>query len=316
MGSSSPQTTTTVNKTELPAWLNEASQKNLSIADQIAAQPYQAYGGNTVAGLAPDTMAAWDYARSGVGATDGLYNAAANTAGNVAGFQPQNVTAPTILNADFENTFNRYLNPYINTVEQGALAAGQRALTQNLNGISDNAARAGAFGGSRQGIMEGVATADSARQMAELSGQLRSQGFDRALGVMQADQNRQMQAALANQSAGLQGAGLNLNAANMMSNFAGQQQQSRAMDTALLESIGKQDQAQQQRLLDDAYARFLEQRNYPIDMLNLRLGATSATPYGGTQTQTATGPAGNGTLQTIGTIGGIAASAATIAAAF
>ena len=80
MGSSSPQTTTTVNKTELPAWLNEASQKNLSIADSIAARPYQAYGGNTVAGFAPDTMAAWDYARSGVGATDPLYSAAANTA--------------------------------------------------------------------------------------------------------------------------------------------------------------------------------------------------------------------------------------------
>jgi hypothetical protein len=208
------------------------------------------------------------------------------------------------------------MNPYIAEVEQRALDAGNRSLISGINTIGDSAARAGAFGGSRQGVMEGVATSESARSLGDLSANLRMQGFNTAAGLMSADQNRAMQAALANQSAGLQGANLNLNAANSLSQIAQNAQQARAMDTAMLESVGGQQQAYDQRLLDDAYARFLEQRNYPIDMLNLRLGATSATPYGGTQTQTSTGPGGNSTLSTIGTVGSIAASAATIAAAF
>jgi len=312
MGSSSPTKTTTVNKTELPEWLNRASQENIALADEIASRPYQPYTGNTVAGLSPDTTAAWDYARAGVGMTDPYFNYAANTAGSVGAYQPQTVTAGQFAGSDL----SPYMNPYIAEVEQRALDAGNRSLISGINTIGDSAARAGAFGGSRQGVMEGVATSESARSLGDLSANLRMQGFNTAAGLMSADQNRAMQAALANQSAGLQGANLNLNAANSLSQIAQNAQQARAMDTAMLESVGGQQQAYDQRLLDDAYARFLEQRNYPIDMLNLRLGATSATPYGGTQTQTSTGPGGNSTLSTIGTVGSIAASAATIAAAF
>jgi hypothetical protein len=66
--------------------------------------------------------------------------------------------------------------------------------------------------------------------------------------------------------------------------------------------------------LDEAYARWLEQRNYPIEGLNLRLAATSATPYGGTQTQTKTGgPGGNSFLTGLGAVGTAASAAASIA---
>ncbi len=310
--SSKPQTTTTINKTELPAWLNAASQQNIALADKIASQPYQPYNYSTVAGLSPDTTASWDYAREGVGSFSPFFGFAGQTAGEVAQYQPQNVTAGQFAGSDL----SPYMNPYLAEVEQRALDAGNRSLISGVNAIGDSAAKAGAFGGSRQGIMEGVAASENARNMGDLSANIRAQGFNTAAGLLTGDQQRAMQAAQMNQSAGLQGASLNLNAANAISNIGQQAQQSRALDTALLESIGQQDQAQQQRLLDDAYARFLEQRNYPIDMLNLRLGATSATPYGQTQTQTSTGPAGNSTMQTIGGIGSILASGATIAAAF
>ena len=59
--SSAPQQT--VQKTELPPWLNEAAQKNLEIADQLASRPYQPYGGSVVAGFSPEQQQAFQMAQ-------------------------------------------------------------------------------------------------------------------------------------------------------------------------------------------------------------------------------------------------------------
>jgi hypothetical protein len=85
-----------------------------------------------------------------------------------------------------------------------------------------------------------------------------------------------------------------------------------------LEQIGMQRQAMQQAQLDDAYNRYLEQRNYPIEMLNLRLGATSATPYGGTSTSTSTAPrqSGNSLMTGLGAAGTVASIGASLATIF
>ena len=64
--SSGPQTT--VQKTELPEWVQTAAQQNLRIADEIASRPYQAYGGSTVAGFAPEQEQAFQMAQSNLGA--------------------------------------------------------------------------------------------------------------------------------------------------------------------------------------------------------------------------------------------------------
>jgi hypothetical protein len=111
---------------------------------------------------------------------------------------------------------------------------------------------------------------------------------------MQADQGRALQAQLANQAAGLQGQQLGLSAAGQLQNIAQGAQAARQTDAAALETVGSAKQAQQQQMLDEAYNRWLEARNYPIEMLNLRLGATTATPYSSTQTTTGTRSGGGG----------------------
>jgi hypothetical protein len=103
---------------------------------------------------------------------------------------------------------------------------------------------------------------------------------------------------MANQAAGLQGGQLNLQGAQQMGSLAGQAQASRLGDLGVLSGIGEQQQAMQQRLLDEQYARFLEERNAPIEGLNLRLAATSATPYGKTETRTGPAPQGPNALMT------------------
>lgn len=304
MGGSTPAAQTTVSKTELPAWLEDVTKKNLSMAQQIADRPYEAYGGELTAGFSPTQQQAFQYGISGIGQQAPMFQAAQEAAAGVAGYQPQNVTAQNFLQGDI----GAYMNPYIQNVEDRAIANAQRSAQMNINQLGANAARTGSFG-SRLGVAEGVAAAEAARGVGDLSAQLRSQGFQQAQGIMSADQARALQAAQANQSAGLQGAGLNLQGAGQMGALAGQAQASRLGDLGVLSGIGEQQQGMQQRLLDEQYARFLEERNAPVQGLNLRLAATSATPYGQTQTQTAPGQAGP---SGVSTALGAAASVASI----
>lgn len=378
-GSKAPATTTTIQKTELPPWLEQITRENLAIADRLSQRPYEAYGGQTIAGFSPEQEQAFKYMQAGVGMFDPMYKRASRVTNSVAGYNPmmvnagsigydsvaptgevgfERVNAPSFLQGDIK----AYMNPYIDNVENAAVSRLQDATRQNINTIGDQARAAGAFGGSRQGIAEGVAYNEGARSAGELSANLRSQGFNQAAGLMQADNQRAMQAALANQAAGiqtgqfnvdtamraalanqaagittgqanldammraqlanqnagLQGAQLRLGAANQLSSLAQARQASRLQDASMLENIGMQRQSLQQAYMDDAYNRWLEQRNYPIEMLNLRLGATSATPYGGTSTTQSTAPrqSGNGLLTGLGAAGTAASIWASLATIF
>jgi hypothetical protein len=302
--SSGPQTT--VQKTELPEWVQTEAQKNLRIADEIASRPYQAYGGSTVAGFAPEQEQAFQLAQSNIGAYRPALTAATGAAAQGAFYQPQQVTAPSFLTGNIQG----YMNPYLAEVEQRAGDALQRQLAQTQNQIASQAVQARAFGGSRQGIQEGVAAAEASRAMGDLSAQLRSQGFQQAAALQQADQARAMQAALANQQAGLAGAGLGLQGAGVLGNLAQQAQQAGITDVGALGAVGAQRQALEQQQLQDAYARFVEQRDYPTQALNLRLAALGATPYGQTTTQTAPSPQGSNALAGLGGIGSFMAGAA------
>jgi len=300
MGGDTPSAQTVTNKTELPAWLEDVTKENLALATKVADRPYEAYTGTRLAGFTPEQEQAFGIINQGVGRTAPAYELAQGAAANSAYYQPQNIQAGSFLSGNISG----YMNPYVQNIENRAIEASGRALQQEKNAIAANAARAGAFGGSRQGLAEGVATAESARNIGDLSARLRSDAFNQAAALQAADQARALQAAQANQGAGLQGAATNIAGATALGALTGQAQQGRQTEAALVENIGQQRQAMAQAALDEAYARYLEQRNYPIEGLNLRLAATSATPYGATQTQTRTGmPQGNSFLTGLGAVG-------------
>lgn len=306
--SSGPQTT--IQKTELPPWLNEAAQENLRIAGELAQRPYQPYTGSTVAGFSPEQQQAFQMAQQNVGSYMPALTAGMGAAAQSAFYTPQQVAAQTMPQGDI----GAYMNPYLSEVEQRATANAESALQRQLNQIAGQASQARAFGGSRQGIAEGVAAAEAARGIGDLSAQLRAQGYTQAQQIMQADQARQLQAALANQQAGLAGAGLGLQGAGVLGNLAGQRQQLGLTDVGAVEAVGAQQQQMAQRALDDAYARFVEQRDYPLQQLNLRLAAVGATPYGQSTTQTTTGgPQGSSLLTGLGGIGTFASGIAALA---
>lgn len=394
MGGGSKKQTSEV---KLPAWVEAASQENYNFAKDVANQPYQPYKGQTVADFSPDQQGAFDYARNNIGAYQGVYDTgigmaanagnastpmvngqygastvyAPNVQNNWNGYAGQPidanqaaVTAPTFKDADVSS----YMNPYLDQVESYALQNLQAGTQQGLNKIGDQAAAAGAFGGSRQGVQEGALMGDAAKRAGELSANVRAQGYDRALQQITADQNRQMQGSLANQATNMQGqianrdtgmqlagldqrsqlanqaalmqaalanqaVGMDLNRMDLQAQMANQQatagdyarqlqaalgmgqlgdQGNAALgtDIARLLSIGGMQQEQEQRYLDDAYSRFVEARDYPLEQLNTRLAALGMSPYGRTQTTTQSG----GGADIGGILGGAGAALKGIAA--
>lgn len=276
---STPSTQTTINKTELPKWVDAAAQKNLKIADQIASKPYVGYNGALTAGNTTTGQNALRLANANASAWLPQYQAATQTAGAVANYTPRSFLSGNV---------DQYMNPYISNVEDAALRNMDTAFKQNLNTIGDSAIGAGAFGGSRQGIAEGVAASENARQMGDLSAQLRAQGFDAASNLMMQDYDRD-----------LQGAQTRLQAGSTLADIASQGSEAQNKNASTLALLGEQERQIAQQKLQENYAKWQEKQNYDVNNLNLRLAAVGATPYGGTQTQTSTGQGGGNAAMSI-----------------
>jgi hypothetical protein len=249
MGGSAPAQTQQVSKVELPAWVNEASQENYQLAKDISGKPLQQYGGQTVAGPSSMTTQGYDTLKAGVGSETGMYNDAADIFKRTSG--PMDISS--------------YLNPYTNEVEQRAIGNANTALTQQLRGVNDQAAKARAFGGSRHAIQSGVTQAEGVRGIGDLSAQLRAQGFDVASRNALADR-----------------AGMQAGATGLM-NTAGSRQNARMADVSGLLGAGASEQGQRQREIDAQMKKFYEARDYPLEGLNTRLAALGMSPYGKTE---------------------------------
>lgn len=248
-------------ETKLPSWYTSAATSAIKQAETAANNLAQPYQGNTVAGLDPLTTQAIGLTGQNIGSTDQAFSQAGQTAAGVAGYTPGSF---------LQGNIGAYMNPYIQNVEQAALGNLNQAYQQSLNTIGDRAINAGAFGGSRQGVAEGVAASETARQMGDLSAQLRAQGYGQAAGFMESDMARQMA-----------GQELNLRAAGMQGDLAtaGQGAYLQSLQSALAAGQINQDQAQ--ALLAQDAQRYDAMRNYPLEQMNIRLAA-----LGGTQVPT------------------------------
>lgn len=276
------QTQTVTQQTKLPSWYENSAKSAIKFADQAAANLANPYMGNTVAALDPLQSQAIGLTGQNIGATNPAFEQAGQTAAGVASFQPGSF---------LQGNVGEYMNPYLQNVEQAALSNLNQGFQQSLNTIADRAINAGAFGGSRQGVAEGVAAAETARQAGDLSAQLRAQGYGQAASLMQSDMDRAMQ-----------GQQLNLQAAGMQGDLAaaGQGAYLQSIQSAL--AAGQINQAQAQALLDQEKAQYDAVRNMPLEQLNIRLAGLGGVQVPTSTTQTSTTPTSGNFLT--GALGG------------
>ena len=246
--SSTTQTTTTI-----PDYAKPYVERLMGKAEATTARPYEPFGGQRIAEFDPlQTQAFGEAAALQPAQQLGMGTNIAGTAGLGALTAGQRYA----MGATDPGVTQAYMSPYI----QGALAPQlqearrQSDITGQMN--ASQAAKAGAFGGSRFGIME----AERQRNLGTQQQQIYGTGMENAF--RSAQQAQQFGAQL-----GLQGLGQ----AGQMANTLGQlgqtefgQQQARIQGLA---SAGAQQQALGQKALDQAYQDFLTQRGYEQQQL-------------------------------------------------
>ena len=143
----------------------------------------------------------------------------------------------------------QFMNPFEDAVVQQSMQDIARAGMQQQNQLSAQAAGAGAFGGSRQGIAQQELNRNLLDQQARTAAQLRATGFGQA----------QQAAQQASQLAGQQAA--------QFSALGGQAQQQAGQDINTLLGLGSLQQQSAQAALDVARQNALGQQALPFQQI-------------------------------------------------
>jgi hypothetical protein len=126
-------------------------------------------------------------------------------------FQADRVASQSLPQGDI----SQYMSPYTQNVIDSSLRTLDKQRLNSLNANADGAIGANAGFGSRAALQDAVTNAEFGDRAASLNANLQGQNFQQAQSALQADQARRLQADLANQSAGIQGAGVRQNAAQL-----------------------------------------------------------------------------------------------------
>jgi len=130
-------------------------------------------------------------------------------------FTPERVSAQQVASRDIaaeriaagqlaSTNLDPYMNPFTSRVVETTLGDLERQRQIQQQGTAAQAARAGAFGGSRQGVAESLTNEAFARQAAQTAAGLRQAGFTQAQQQAQQDIASRLQASQLNQATGLQ----------------------------------------------------------------------------------------------------------------
>jgi hypothetical protein len=330
-GGGSGASTNTVQQSSayIPPWLESYGQQAVQRADALSQQAYNPYTGQTVAGIDPAQQQAYNQVAAmqglGTGAASTGINAQAGMAGQVAPLTAGGINA----NANqLQQGFNQQvygpsqgllgnytsqgpataqgvaagaqqlMSPYTNAVIDPANQLMQQQLRSNLNTIGAGANQAGAFGGSRQGVQEGIAQSQAALGSEKYLGDLLNNQWNQATGIsrdvaLQAgQQGLASNTALANLLQGGYGQNQKMGADIMSSNLSqglGAAQNLPQSLTSLqnmmlgqsnaLNQAGTLQQQYQQQLLNAAQGAFAQQQAFPYQQLQTLLGAVSGIPY-------------------------------------
>lgn len=304
-GASVPEETTQ-RQTNIPKFAEPYFMAMMDDATAISSQAYTPYGDQRLAGQTGDTLQSYDMVRNLAGAgipymdqavsgTQGAMDAAQG----IAEYNPYQFSN-TASGFNYGNpqmwessVAQQYMSPYMENVMD---VQKDRALLDfnRMQQYRDaEATKAGAFGGSRQGVVDALAQEDLARRMGEIDAMGLQSAYqdagnmfqsDRSFGFgvnqAQAGENARVQDALwrlqgaqagENYNAagmGLQGIGMYGDLASRLAGFGDAERAADIQGAQLLESQGQAQQAYDQAGLDIGYQDFLNQRDWDADMLS------------------------------------------------
>lgn len=240
------------------------------------------------------------------------------------------------------NAVSNYMNPFIQQALAPQISDLNLQLSGEQNQINSQAAQSGAFGDARQGAAQGLQNYYGNQALNQLVGTGYNNAYTQALSALGQAQGTQLGAAnqygnIASTGLGEQGLqstlagqqqaeqGIQLQGAQQYGTLAGlanteqntqlaggaqqaalanQLQQQELAGANATYNAGTQQQTQQQNELNAAYQQYLNQVNWPYQMLNVQELALSNSPYNISTAVTL--PSANSTAQGFGTLAGAA----------
>jgi hypothetical protein len=224
-------------KNAVPEWVEKGGQELWDLGKEAGVLGYRPYTGQRVADFSPNTMKAFDaYEANATPLQRGpAYQQAQQTATNLQGFTPQQVSAQMVgtpqqvqaervkagdIDMSKATTQHRtmeapgnvgttlwspemaqkYMNPYIGQVVNTTVNDMARQAQIERGRIGDAAHKAGAFGDMRHGVVEAEYNRDYIDRMAKNVGDLYYRGYDQAAGIFGQDMGRQLTADITNQN--------------------------------------------------------------------------------------------------------------------
>jgi len=276
------ETTTTTTAQQLNPFIQDILSRNYQFAQQVAAQPYQAYQGPRVAGFRPAEEQAFQTAINAATQQVGMpqLQQATQVAERAAGYTPQ----------QFQQDVSGFMSPFQTSVIDATMARLAQNRAERDAATKAQLASSRAFGNERRGVYEAQLAAEQDLNTAQVLADLYNRGYTQAAGFAQGLPGQQLAGASA------------------LAGYGNQALANQQAYAAMLQGAGQAQRGMAQQNLDLAYQDFLAQRGYPKEQLQTLLAATSGMPSPVTQTSTQTAP-GQSTLSQIGsaasTIGGI-----------
>ena len=221
----------------------------------------------------------------------GAFNGAIAGTRGAMQYQPLDVNAgPVQVGQVRQSDIGAYMNPYTDNVINTTMQDMRRGNQMALNDVGAAASAAGAFGGSRHGLVEARTNNEFTNQIGQMSSQLRNTGYQNAQQMAGQDVDRRMQAGqfavgqnlqadLANQSAGLNGMGQRLGAAAQLGNLGNMGFGMGQQITQTQMQQGAQQQALMQQLIDASKAQYGGWTGAPQNGLATQIGAVSGSPF-------------------------------------
>tara|TARA_R110000796_G_scaffold9730_1_gene33077 strand:- start:30 stop:1067 length:1038 start_codon:yes stop_codon:yes gene_type:complete len=317
-GGGSTTTTNNVQNNDLPDWAKPYFERNIAKAEAEFSKPYEAYTGerlastNSLVGDAQNSLLGIaDTGISGLGAAQDNALAGMGTAeelGNYTG------TGFSEFGYNDANTFtgdavSQYMSPYMQNVTN---IVKDRAVEDfnRLQGSRDaKAVQSGAFGGSRQGVEQGLAEGQVLDRLATIQATGQQQAYADAskqfsaarTADMTVEQRRAAELAriqkgdeASNQfgaSQGLAALKVGQGLGSELTRLGELERQTDIQNAQIVGGVGAEQQATEQTKLDLDYATFLEEQGYTREQIGNMTGILSGMPIAATGTATSTGTA-------------------------
>jgi hypothetical protein len=291
-GGAAQPSSQTVTQLSYPAQFQPLIFDTAKRAVTEASTPYTAYKGERIAGFDPFQLTAQQsVANLGPAQQLGPATQFAASAGARAGdvkYAPQtNFGAPSFTQPGLAGM---YMSPYLQNVVDIQKREAQRQADISGQQQQAGAVKSGAYGGSRQAILQAEANRNLATQMGDIQKAGSQAAYEQAQNLYNTEAQRQMAAQQATEQSrqygaglGLQGLQTQLQAAQQLGQLGSEQMGQQQAIINAMQAVGQQRQAMNQQQMSQQYQDFLTQKQYPYQQLAYMMEMLKGVPSQTTQ---------------------------------